>query len=276
MISVAFQGEPGAFSEQAARSFFRTRVQLIPCRHFKDVFRFAARGGERRGIVPIENSVFGSVHETYDLLIRHWLFIGGEITLRVHHHLMAMPRVRTADLRFVFSHPQALGQCEQFLRTLKNARQIPYYDTAGAAKMIREEGRMNAGALASRQAAKVYRLRILRRNVESNHQNYTRFIVLSKKATIPSGRPKTSLAFAAENVPGALFRALGVFALRDINLIKIESRPVAGKPWEYLFYVDVTGHSDDAPLKDALHHLDEVSTFVRVLGSYSVGRTVQG
>jgi prephenate dehydratase len=276
MLSIAFQGEPGAFSEQAARGFFRKQVRLIPCRRFEDVFRFAAKGGGRRGVIPIENSVFGSVHENYDLLLRYRLSIVGEVTLRIHHHLMALPGVQFAGLKYVFSHPQALGQCEEFLRGMKTVKQIPYYDTAGAAKMIREEGRMNAGALASRQAAKAYRLRILRRNVESNHQNYTRFIVLSKKATIPSGRPKTSLAFAAENVPGALFRALGVFALRDIDLIKIESRPVAGKPWEYLFYVDLTGHSDESPLKDALHHLGEVSTFVRVFGSYSVGRTVQG
>lgn len=277
MISVAFQGEVGAFSEQAARGFFGRRARLVPLRHFKDVFSFVSKGGSRRGIVPIENSVYGSVHETYELLLRHRLSIVGEITLRIHHHLMALPGVRRADLRSVFSHPQALGQCEPFLRSLKNVRPIPYYDTAGAAKMIREEERRNAGALASRRAATAYRLRILARNVESDHRNFTRFIVLSRRGVVPSrGTVRTSLVFAAADVPGALFKALGVFALRDINLIRIESRPVTGKPGEYRFYVDIEGRPSDEPVRKALHHLAEVSTLVRVLGSYSAGRTVQG
>jgi len=276
MPSVAFQGEFGAFSEQAVRGFFPKSVSLHPCEHFEDVFRFAARGGDRRGVIPIENSVFGSVHENYDLLLRYNLSIIGEITLRIHHHLMALPGVSMRDIRLIFSHPQALGQCEKFLRRLKGVRTIPYYDTAGAAKMIREEGRTNAAALASIRAARTYHLRILRRNVESNHHNYTRFLVLSRRPARGAGKTKTSLVFASENVPGALFRALAVFALRNINLLKIESRPVAGKRWEYLFYLDIAGSARDAKVRNGLHHLREVSTFLKVLGSYPAGRIIEG
>lgn len=276
MPSVAFQGELGAFSEQAVRGFFRKSVALHPCERFEDVFRFVARGGGRRGVIPIENSVFGSVHENYDHLLRHNLSIVGEVTLRIHHHLMALPGVRMRDIRFIFSHPQALGQCEKFLRRLKNVRTIPFYDTAGAAKMIKEEGRTNAAALASDRSAKTYRLQILRRNVESNHHNYTRFLVLSRRPAVNTGKAKTSLVFAAQNVPGALFRALAVFALRNINLIKIQSRPVVGKRWEYLFYLDIAGSAGDAKVRNALHHLRDVSTFLKVLGSYPAGRTIEG
>lgn len=276
MPFVAFQGEFGAFSEQAARSFFRKSLALHPCEHFEDVFRFVAGGRGRRGVVPIENSVFGIVHENYDLLLRYNLSIVGEVTLKVHHHLMALPGVQMRDIRFILSHPQALGQCEKFLRRLKGVRTIPCYDTAGAAKMIKEEGRTHAAALASLRAAKAYHLRILRRNVESDHHNYTRFLVLSRRPEGGAGKAKTSLVFAVQNVPGALFRALAVFALRNINLLKIESRPIAGKPGEYLFYLDIAGSEGDAKVRNGLQHLREVSTFLKVLGSYPSGRTVEG
>jgi len=276
MLSIAFQGEPGAFSELAARAFFGAKARLVPKEHFEDVFRFAARGGSYRGIIPIENSVFGSVHQNYDLLLGSRLSIIGEITLRIHHHLMALRGVRLKDVKFVFSHPQALGQCEEFLRSLKGVRRIAYYDTAGAAKMIREEERTNAAAVASLQSARSYKLQILRRNIERNHHNYTRFLCLSRSADIPASQSKTSIVFATRNIPGALFKALAIFALRDVNLLKIESRPHVGKPWEYLFYLDVLGSLREEKLVRALEHLQEVSTFTRVLGSYPVGRTVEG
>ncbi|MEX2115705.1 MAG: prephenate dehydratase [Bacteroidota bacterium] len=275
MLSVAYQGEPGAFSEQAVRRFFGRKAKLVPMEHFDDVFRFTAGGGSKRGLVPIENSVFGSVHQNYDLLLDHKLSIVGEVTLRIHHHLMALPGVRLNHVKFVFSHPQALGQCEDFLRTLRGTRQIPHNDTAGAAKMIREDGRTNAAAVASVQAARTYRLNILRRNVENNHHNYTRFLVLARSGKPPARKAKTSLVFATKNVPGALFQSLAVFALREVNLLKIESRPFVGKPWQYLFYLDVLGSPRDERVRTALKHLEEVSTFVRILGAYPVGRTFQ-
>jgi len=275
MLFIAYQGEPGAFSELAARRFFGRTAKLVPMVHFDDVFRFTAKGGSKRGLIPIENSVFGSVHQNYDLLLDHKLSIIGEVTLRIHHHLMALPGVRMNHVKFVFSHPQALGQCEDFLRTLRSARQIPHYDTAGAAKMIKAEGRTNAAAVASVQASRTYRLNILRRNVESNHHNYTRFLVLARSGKFPERRAKTSLVFATKNVPGALFQALAVFALREVNLLKIESRPFVGKPWQYLFYLDVLGSPRNEKVRTALKHLEEVSTFTRILGAYPVGRTFQ-
>lgn len=275
MLSIAYQGEPGAFSEQAALRFFGKKAKLVPLEHFEDVFRFAARGGSRRGLIPIENSVFGSVHQNYDLLLGHSLLIAGEITLRIHHHLMALPGVRMNHLKFVYSHPQALGQCEDFLRRQRGIRQVPHYDTAGAAKMIREEGRTTAAAIASVQASRTYRLNILRRNIEKNHHNYTRFLILSRSSKANPRKSKTSLVFATQNAPGALFQALAVFALRGVNLLKIESRPFVGKPWQYLFYLDVLGSPRDESVRTALNHLEEVSTFVRILGAYPIGSTYQ-
>jgi len=275
-ISISYQGEPGAFSEQAARSFFGAKAKLTPREHFKDVFRSVSQGRTRFGVIPIENSVFGSVHENYDLLLRHRLSIVGEVTVRIRHQLLVLPGVKRRDLRFVFSHPQALGQCEEFLRAMKGVKAMAYYDTAGAAKMIREEGRRNAAAIASTQAARAYKLRVLNRDIEQNRQNFTRFLVLARAAQPPLRRAKTSLVFSLRSTPGSLFKALGVFALRDINLLKIESRPLAGKPWEYLFYLDVLGSIRDKKIIEALNHLKEVSTFKRVLGSYPPGKTVKG
>lgn len=276
MISVAYQGEPGSFSEQAALAFFGRKAKLVPREHFHDVFRCALSGSSRYAVVPIENSVFGSVHENYDLLLDHSLMIVGEISLRIHHHLMVLPGVKAGEIRFVFSHPQALGQCDEFLRTMKRARSMVYYDTAGAARMIREEERTNAAAVASLRAAKSHRLTILRRNIENNHHNYTRFLILAKKSGVPKHGGKTSLVFATRDIPGALFKSLAVFALRDVNIQKIESRPLEGKPWEYLFYLDILGSTKEEKVSQALHHLEEVSTFIRVLGSYPLGKTIEG
>jgi prephenate dehydratase len=274
-MTVAYQGEPGAFSEEAARLFFGRAVRLTPLESFKDVFQFAAKHRSSYGIVPIENSVSGSIHQNYDLLLRHKLHIIGEVKLRVRLHLMVLPGVSLNNIRSVYSHAQALGQCGDFLRSLRRVNVVAYYDTAGAAKMIRERDRRDSAAIASARAASAYRLKILRRNVESHHHNYTRFIALSSRPADPRVGKKTSLVFSARNVPGALFKALAVFALREINLLKIESRPLIGKPWEYLFYVDVEGSTAHRRMQQALGHLDELTTFLRVLGSYPFGKTVR-
>ncbi len=274
-MTISYQGEPGAFSEQAARAFFGAGHTLVPKEHFKEVFSFVSRGANRFGIIPIENSVFGSVHENYDLLLRHTVTIIGEITLRIRQQLLVLPGVRRRDLRFVFSHPQALGQCEKFLSGLKKAKPMAYYDTAGAARMIKAENRRNAAAIASKQAARTYGLKTLRANIEGN-LNYTRFLILGRRSAPHASRTKTSLVFSARNIPGSLFRSLAVFALRDINLMKIESRPLPGKPWEYLFYVDILGSAREKKVQQALNHLKELSTLVRVLGSYPQGRILEG
>lgn len=275
MVTVAYQGEPGAFSEEAARSFFGSRAKLLPKQSFKDVFDFASAHPSGFGIVPIENSVFGSVHQNYDLLLRHTLHIVGELKLRIQLHMMVLPGVKAKDIHSVYSHSQALGQCEEYLRSLKSVSVVAYYDTAGSAKMIREEGRRDAAALASARAARTYGLSILRRNVESNHHNFTRFIVLSAAKGPAKSEEKTSLVFAVKDVPGALFKALAVFALREINMLKIESRPHVGKPWEYLFYLDIEGSPAESRVRQALKNLDELTTFVRVLGAYPFGSTIK-
>lgn len=275
MVTVAYQGEPGAFSEQAGRAFFGGRARLVPMENFKDVFEFASRHPSGFAVVPLENSVFGSVHQNYDLLLRHKLHIVGEVKLRIQLHLMATRGVPQKAIRSIYSHPQALGQCEEYLRSLKQISVVAYYDTAGAAKMIREERRRDVAAIAGARAARTYGLSILRRNVESNHHNFTRFIVLSHKPGRLADAEKTSLVFAVKDVAGALFKALAVFALRDINMLKIESRPHVGKPWEYLFYLDIEGSPAEERVLQALNHLDELTTFVRVLGAYPGGKTIR-
>lgn len=272
--SIVFQGEHGAFSEQAAHAYFGKSVATIPVKSFDEVFSAVNRKRVTFGIIPIENSLHGSIHQNYDLLQNYNLHIVGEIKLRIVHALLANPTVTMKDVRYIFSHPQALGQCEKFLNTLNHVETIAFYDTAGAAKYIKTEQRTDAAAIASIEAANVYRLKILRSGIESNHQNFTRFLILSKKKMIARTNAKTSILFSTKDVPGSLFRALSVFALRDINLYKIESRPLVGKPWEYLFYLDFHGSILDTTCKNALEHLREITTSIKILGSYPVGKTV--
>jgi prephenate dehydratase len=267
-ISVAYQGEPGSFSEQAVRLYFGAKAQAKSMRTFTDAFAYAARHSDAFALLPIENSVYGSIHQVYDLLLKHRLFIVGEVKLRIELNMLALPGVRMNQIRTVYSQAQALGQCETFLNALPHIRIEAFHDTAAAARLIREEGRTDSAAIASANAARVHSLSIVRSNVESNKRNYTRFLVLSQKSHIPVRASKTSFAFAVKDIPGALFKAIAVFTLREINLLKIESRPYPGKPWQYLFYVDVEGSSNRSPLAEAMGHLKEVCTFVKVLGSY--------
>jgi len=266
---IAYQGEPGSFSEQAAKKFFGPNALLVPQPNFADVFRYVEERPNRYGIVPIENSLFGSIHQIYDLLLKHKLFIVGELKLRIELHLMALPGTRFKNVKIIYSQLQAINQCENFLNQLKDVQVETVHDTAAAARYVRENSKHNVAAIASESAAKTHGLKILKRNIESDHRNYTRFIALSQKMERPHGKAKTSLVFIAKDIPGALFRALAVFALRDINLMKIESRPIVGKPWEYMFYLDVEGVDNKEPLLNALNHLKELSTFVRVLGCYT-------
>jgi prephenate dehydratase len=268
-MRVAYQGEPGAYSEAATIRFFDAGVEPVPCATFDEVFRRVQAGECDRGTVPIENSLAGSIHRNYDLLLRHDLSIVGEVILRVSHNLIANPGVDLEALERVYSHPQALDQCEQTLNALfPHVQRIPTYDTAGSVKLLRESNDRHAAALASRRAAELHGMSILRENLEDDPQNFTRFLVLSREAIAPSRPAKTSVVFAAKNVPGALFKSLSVFALRDIDLTKIESRPLQGKPWEYFFYVDFAGTLDEARCINAINNLKEIATFLRVLGSY--------
>lgn len=268
--TAAFQGELGAFSHSAARKLLGESVRVQPCATFHDVFEALRSDGVTHAVIPIENTLHGSVHENYDHLLRYGLPIAGETSIRISHHLIAGPGVRMQDIRRVFSHPVALNQCRKFFENNPQLAPVPFYDTAGSVKMIREKAPDGAAAIASESAAAIYGGVILKRNIEDDRQNFTRFFLLTKQKEISAANSgwKTSLVFSTANVPGALFKAMACFALRDLNLTKIESRPLHGKPWEYLFYVDLLGRETDVQVKNALANLTEISEFVTVLGSY--------
>ncbi len=298
VMVVAFQGERGAFSEEAARKLLGPDIDVLACRTFDDVFAAVSSGAARSAILPIENSLAGSVLRNYELLAENNLVITGEVYVRIELNLIGLPAADIEDIRTVYSHPVALAQCQRFLAEhtfeVKAA-----YDTAGSVKSIVEDGRADEAGIAGAAAADIYRAKILARGIEDHHRNYTRFLLLTRDAAgqagggsvaapRPSGGPpaqhdtrlsrpmKTTLLFRTKNRPGALFRALAAFALRDINMSKIESRPIEGRPWEYSFYVDITGDASDPNVARAIDHLDEMSETVRVLGSYPAGEVLEG
>jgi prephenate dehydratase len=275
----AFQGERGAFSEEAARKLLGPGVAVLPCVRFEELFQSLRDRRAAGAVVPIENTLAGSVHENYDHLVNFELPIVAETSVRIVHNLIAPKGVPFSKIKRVFSHPVALYQCLDFFAANPQIERVPFYDTAGSVKMVAEEGLTDAGAIASSVAAEIYGARILRRSIESDRQNFTRFFLLRtpdyarRHPVRADGHAtwKTSLVFTTKNVPGALFRALSAFALRDLSLTKIESRPLRGKPWEYLFYLDFLGRVDSPNARNALSHLRETADFLRVLGCYPKG-----
>lgn len=263
---VGYQGEPGAYSEQAVKLLFAD-AEAVPCRTLRTMFAELAAARLTRAVAPIENSLAGSVLETYDLLASEGASIVGEVVVAVDHALMALPGVRKADIRRVASHPQALAQCEEFLSTL-DAELVPVYDTAGAAKRIAEERRREEAAIASEQAAVVYGLEILARSIQTSSSNQTRFVAIARDSSALGEADKTSLVLVVGNTPGALYRALRPFADRNLNLSKLESRPLGNEPWQYRFYLDVEVGAHDPALRDALDELEKEAGTVTVLGSY--------
>ena len=277
--TAAFQGERGAFSEEAARRLLGSRVKVLPCQRFEELFRNLTEKSVQAAVVPIENTLAGSVHENYDHLLHHDLPIVAETNVRIVHNLIAPPGVPFRKIRRVFSHPVALNQCLNFFTDHPRIERVSFYDTAGSVKMIMEKQLTDAAGIASALAATNYGAAILKRSIEDDRRNFTRFFLLRRPEfarrfpvrTNSRTKWKTSLVFTTRNIPGALFRSLSAFALRDLNLAKIESRPLRGKPWEYLFYLDFFGHVDHPVSQKALGHLQEITDFFRVLGCYPQG-----
>ena len=266
-ITVAFQGEIGAYSEEAVFQYFGHSVGVKPCESFDDVFKLVEQGEVPFGVVPVENSLEGSISRVYDLLLNSNLKVFGEMELRIVHCLIANQHATLDTIKKVYSHPQALGQSQLFLRHL-GCEIISTYDTAGSVKMFIEQNIMDGAAIASARAAEIYGMKILAREIEDTPNNFTRFFILSRKDSPPTGMDKTSIVFSVQHKPGALYAAIKEFADCKINLTKIESRPTRQKAWEYNFYLDFEGHHEDKMVKDALDRLANHSLFLKVLGSY--------
>ena len=270
--TVAFQGERGSFSEEAAHKLLGRKIRVQPCETFAAIFESVVSGKTRLCLAPIENTLAGSVYENYDLLLKHDLHIVGEVSLRIVHNLIALPGTALKNVRQVYSHPVALAQCGRFFAEHPAIEKVPFYDTAGAVKMLAEKRLRDAAAIASRVAATFYQARILKTHLEDHQENYTRFLLLSRTARVSPRADKVSIVFSTRNIPGSLFRCLSAFALRDINLTKLESRPLRGRPWEYFFYLDFVGNVKEERSRRALAHLAELTDFHRVLGCYESGK----
>jgi len=292
-MKVAIQGELGSFSHEAAERML-PRCTVVPCARSAEVFDRVERGSVEGAVIPIENTLAGTVAEHADLLVSRNVFIQAEYLLRIIHNVIAPPGVQMRSLRRVLSHPVALDQCRDFFHQHPDIEPVPFYDTAGSVKHVIENHLKDAAGIAGRQAAREYSGKILKAGIEDEKSNFTRFFLIRQLGRgrrsprrvsqarrgvghaaagtdycrlIPTGANKTSIAFKVKNLPGALFKSLSVFALRDISLSKIESRPMRGRPWEYVFYVDFL-RGDDEPAQNALRHLEEVADFVKVLGVY--------
>lgn len=271
---IAYQGVSGAFSEQAALQF-APGARAVGFASFHEAFAATVRGECSHAVLPVENSLAGSINQTYDLLTDSVLHVVGEQIVRVHHNLLAKPGVRLEDVRRVYSHPQALAQCQEYLHR-HHFEAVTDFDTAGAAKVLSENGGEGKAAIASKRAAETYGLEVLAERIEDLPFNYTRFFVLAADEAEPTDRPqKTSLVLAIKHRPGDLVACLEEFPKHGINMTKLESRPRRDKPWSYLFYVDIEGHVDEAPVAAALTGLMRKAAFVKYLGSYPAAEPVE-
>jgi chorismate mutase/prephenate dehydratase len=266
-VRITYQGEAGAYSEMAVYKFFGNKVQPLPCKDFRDVFESVKNNEAPNGVIPIENSIEGSVNQNYDHFITYDLQICGEVAVKLAHVLATNPQTNFENITTVYSHPQALGQCRKYLEKHK-WEIIPAYDTAGSVKMIKEKQLLNAAAIASEKATELYNMKIVARDIADNPSNYTRFLVLSHEDAAPTGDDKTSIIFSAKHAPGTLYNVLGEFASRNINLTRIESRPTKTTAWQYNFYLDFEGHRTEKRCSGALQALEKYATFIKILGSY--------
>ncbi len=269
---ICFQGEHYAFSELAAKKFLGESAICHPRETFEQVFQSVKQKNPLLGIIPIENTLSGSIHQNYDLLLEDSVRLVGEVNLRIELNLIAPQGTQLSEIKTVYSHPAAIGQCRNFWKNHPNIEIVPSYDTAGSVKIIAEQGIKEAAAIASQQAAADYKMNILEREIEDYPENFTRFLIISTDEINFGAANKTSIVFATKHIPGALFKSLSVFFLRDLNLLKIESRPLRGKPWQYIFYLDFAGSMQQETSQYALRHLEEMAEFIKVLGSYPAAR----
>jgi prephenate dehydratase len=267
MTRIAFQGEPGAYSEEAIHQFFGTEVDTQPCPSFEGIFEAVESRVADYGVLPVENSTAGSINRAYDLLLDHDLRVWGEMFLRVRHALLAPPGTNLDGVQRVRSHPHALAQCQRYLSNHGWASETAY-DTAGSARALAENPEPGVAAIASRLAGQLYGLEELAYGIEDSQHNYTRFFILGHEGRPRAQRNKTSVVFCARHEPGALYECMGEFAKRNVNLTKLESRPRLDHPWQYIFYLDFDGHCQDPECEAALMGLLRRSSFVKLLGSY--------
>jgi prephenate dehydratase len=266
MAKAAFQGEPGAFSEDAILSFFKY-IETVPCVSYRNVFEAVANDSAEFGTVPVENSQAGSINEAYDLLLEYPVNIFREVIMRINHCLLALPGDTLSDIEKVYSHPMAIAQCTDFFNRTK-IEVLPDYNTAVSAKRVKEEGVHGRAAIASKRSAQIYGLDIVAENIETSVRNYTKFFIISKKIAERAAKNKTSVVFSTKNMTGALYNVLGIFATRTMNLTKLESRPRGNQPWDYNFYLDFEGHFKDKICQEALGELKDKTDFLKILGSY--------
>lgn len=274
MMFVAFQGEPGAYSEQAVHTYCGLQTGTRPCRTFTEIFESIHKGEATHGMLPVENSLAGMIAPAYDLLIDHDLRVQAEVIVKVEHYLLAPAGTPLKDIKRALSHPQALAQCEQSLRRLR-IQPVEHYDTAGAARDLAAQPQPGTAAIASKLAAQTYNLEILAQYIEDQPFNYTRFFLLGKTDPPRQDPSKTSIIFTTRHMPGALHAILGELADRDINLTKIESRPRRNRPWHYRFFVDFIGHEEDDIVQKAMLGILKHSSFLQVLGSYPMAQLIE-
>jgi chorismate mutase/prephenate dehydratase len=267
MKRVAFQGEKGAYSEEAIYNHYGSDVETLPRPYLRDVFNTVETGEADCGLVPVENTIQGSIVRAFDLLNERSLKASGEEIHRIQHCLIAHPETELEDIKKAYSHPQALGQSREYLE-INGIEAINFYDTAGSVKWIKENNVLDAAGIASAQAAETYGMKILVKGIETNSENYTRFLEISYVEPEPTGLDKTTLAFIVQHKPGTLVGALKEFSERHINLEKIESRPQIGTPWEYIFFVDLDGHIKDSSISGAMNSLKDYTLYLKHLGSY--------
>jgi len=272
---ICFQGEHYAFSEIAAKKFLGDSAICHPRETFDQVFQSVTDNNPPLGIIPIENTLSGSIHQNYDLLLENNVRIVGEVNLRIELNLIAPADVELYQVKTVYTHPAAIGQCRNFWKNHPNLEIVPTYDTAGSVKIISEKGLTATAAIASQQAAADYNMTILAHEIEDYPENFTRFLIIATDEINFGAANKTSIVFATKHMPGALFKSLSVFFLRDLNLLKIESRPLRGTPWQYIFYLDFEGSMDQKTCQNALRHLEEIAEFIKVLGSYPAANSLK-